>query len=494
MIDENEQLGKSGTNGLIAKNTSDPRFFGAFICLVGFAFLFVALYSLFWLGSDISSNSKMLAIGSFVTIGLSVGCLFVAVNLDEKLLLVLGFREKYESLRHLKESNTSSCAEEDFYIEQKLRKITIGSTTSFFLFVIISGIFLYFALNSSNQSGNAVLDAQQFALLLPVDGGSGGASKEFATLFWGTPEVQAAADDGLVKMFIASLLTIAFGVVYPYIARGGRDDEIGFVQKLVVPVLSALLFGVGASEQVDAEERRQDIRLVSQGLPPVIGIPNRQRDIYLLRGDDASLATRRRLQRSIDVLISRLDVITGVDPEADDPSPNPLPKNIRLSAQDRRLLLSRLLGLREQLRTGQALNDQRTLNQTNLLQESLRSGFENSETSIQKISENIANSSEMLSLQLSRMDEDQKAVACTLLQSQIAREQNQRKAIVRIVEQADNRAARDILDQLWIQLKGEDQELQRKARKKFANADDSRIELEKIAALCRLSWLRTNGK
>ena len=89
--------------------------------------------------------------------------------------------------------------------------------------------------------------------------------------------------------------------------------ELDFVEKLVVPVLTAILFGVGASEHAAAETNRNNVELAAQGLPPVWGESEMDARITVLNSDDIPSETEIFLLSSIQDLYKHVGELTIED-------------------------------------------------------------------------------------------------------------------------------------------------------------------------------------
>lgn len=424
------------------KERSDPRYFAGFICAIGYSFLFIALYSLFWNGSDVANTNTALAYGSLTLIFLVVCALFGIVNFE--------LRWPYYK---------------PYFVATLLLCTALA-------------VYLIHAVDSTSSAEKTLSAARQFAIAVPV--GTEGNLKT-ATLFWSLPESEASPDDGLVKMILGAILTIAFGVIYPFIARGGRSEETGFVQKLVVPILGAILFGVGASEQVQAEERKQDIRLVSQGIPPIVSISKGKREGLVLSESEISLATRRRLQASVDTLISKI---------GDIPKGENTPIDVRidgmanLSTQDRRAILANLEGIREDFRLGSRQSQLASRVQADLLRERLRKEFQDNRSEIVALGERIDFGAENVASKINNMTDDNKAATCTLLGMHLNAAFGGRDDLIAVLRRSDEKNARHILQSLWVGLKGEDTKRQEEELAELLSSQDPRADLEQISRVC----------
>lgn len=137
-----------------------------------------------------------------------------------------------------------------------------------------------------------------------------------AVMMWWVRKPQPQAPSGLLPMALGGVFLCAFGAYFPRISLTAANSSLGFLEKAVAPALSLALVGIGASQQVQAERAKQDIRLAEKGLPAVVSLDRRdvelrnaairEREVYALEREQLSPEALERLEKSISELSDTL--------------------------------------------------------------------------------------------------------------------------------------------------------------------------------------------
>lgn len=83
---------------------------------------------------------------------------------------------------------------------------------------------------------------------------------------------------GALPTFLGAVLIIAFGLWFPHIRTEQAETAWPQITKLVAPIMSLGLLGVGVSQSNTAEKIKADEKLTKQGLPSYISVPVAQRN------------------------------------------------------------------------------------------------------------------------------------------------------------------------------------------------------------------------
>jgi hypothetical protein len=407
-------------------------YFALFICLIGLSLFAVALTTLGfpWVEKqdgqgDIEQVANLPAWG--ILIAALIGVTFLFVGLHSAACL-----PGYIRLLHGEHALAR-------------RSIAIGAIVVGLSFCLFAG-YRFYELAMPAESSRP---ATQFALAVPVgepdpaqpreEGSVDPAAAdqgETAVMFWSVPQRGESERAGLMNMLLASLLTIGFGLVYPRIAASGDQEGTGFVQKLVVPALGLALFGVGVGENAQAEERKENVRLVQQNLPPLLG-SSRFQEAYVLEGGDVSRPTSRELGIAIRKLIERLE----------DQRKEEVP-----TEQDPRLALiqERLASIEKNIREGVALSEAGAEARHKALEKALGDGLDKANIQLARTSL----SAEQSAKTLGSMSAENWRSYCLLRKAQLEAQLSERKLAMEMFRRHNAADSRDVFERVWIGLSG----------------------------------------
>ncbi|NRD88756.1 hypothetical protein C8024_03730 [Sphingopyxis sp. BSNA05] len=167
----------------------------------------------------------------------------------------------------------------------------------------------YILIGLVNAYPEDTLPDSQFAVTIPLpaekippQGTDAGA--RHAVMFWTVDPLESSPHEGLAKMVVACILVMGFGLIYPRLGSEADNDK-GLMQGLVIPFIGTILFGAGAVEHADAEELRNDVKLLKHDLPPVRNILDGKREIYITNINELSPIGLRQMQSSLKSLSAK---------------------------------------------------------------------------------------------------------------------------------------------------------------------------------------------
>lgn len=472
-----------------AERKIDHRWFAGFICLIGYLLLIVAITQAVWSRAGTGYPQAPTWISFWVAIaGIGVLLAFLGLHLMSTLV------QPSAGGPALSGSASSQSGEDAAGPPPAPRKWLTASRQRYFVMAGLVLIFaaVYFLVAGARTASSAPSQPTQFALALPpptaeerVAAPSSSVAAPAAVaapppapaggavLFWNVPGEGLPVNPGLLPMSIAASLIVAFGLFYPQIASSGDDEGKGFVQKLVVPGLGLILFGVGASQQAGAQESRENVRLVSQNLPPFFAAPRSERRGYVLRAGDTSIVTTQQLQASIHELMEQV--------KKDEKEENIL----QLSAEDRLQLINQLNNVREDIRDGATLIDARTASQVRRIRKDLEIGFLSAQSSVDKVEAAVTASSLQLDKSLAALSSDERATFCAVLQSELAAAKTRSHLALAQVDRADAKARENIFRRAWLSTVGRDPKLSKAFRDRIASRPgDAEAEISAAQSLC----------
>jgi len=92
-----------------------------------------------------------------------------------------------------------------------------------------------------------------------------------ATLVWWAPR-KSELSNGLLPTFLGGLFICALGVCFSRIGLTAASGGLGLGEKLLAPMVSLGLLGIGATQQIEAAKMEKDAQLAERGLPAVISL------------------------------------------------------------------------------------------------------------------------------------------------------------------------------------------------------------------------------
>jgi hypothetical protein len=401
--------------------TSDHRYFAGFICFIGVVLFAVAILTAIW---PAPAEADATSIKWYLGMSLAYCALGVA-------LLFAGFWTANLSRR--------------FRAFRPLVACLLGV-------VLIVGAFVIL-LVAARIATPAPAQATEFAMTVPLsddqdvqapvsNAPQAQANSRSAILFWSVPESPPPFRSGLLLMVMASVVITTFGMIYPTIAAGEDTEAKGFVQRMVIPALGFVLFGFGASAQAGADESRENIRLVSRGLPPALSVPREQRSAYILNVGETSAASTRQLQASIDVLTTELR------------ESRLRPGSVSLTQGDRLSLLQQIGNVQAEIRQGATFTDARSAVENRRLQAALAQGFFRSQDAVNQLRQSVESASASSGNLLSQLSSDQRATLCAILRGDEIEAERMRDVAVARMQRSQGRERENILMRTWLEIIG----------------------------------------
>lgn len=134
-------------------------------------------------------------------------------------------------------------------------------------------------------------------------------------LMWSVKRERPKPPSGVLPTFLGAILIIGFGIWFPHLGLARAKFSADMVGKLVAPLLSLGLVGVGASQHAQAERIQADSKLTDQGLPAYITLPANERAIireriYLPDPQRVSPETIEQLRGKIVDLQQQIDLLS----------------------------------------------------------------------------------------------------------------------------------------------------------------------------------------
>lgn len=469
----------------------DHRWFAAFLCLLGFLLYVAAIAGANWPAPEAAKGSQrpsfyLLLSVLLAGVGLAAG--FYGLH-SRKLALFRPFSRGGRSpiaskARYQRRSN--------------LLRMYFGGIG----LILVAASAFYFS-RASSLAGAPAPDPSHFAIVVPLpaateptgaesssappglrssslaETGSSDrreppgqpAKPDNAVLFWNVEPSSLPLNPGLFPMVIAAGLVAAFGLIYPQVVGSGDEQGKGFLEKLVAPALGLILFGVGVSEQANAEEQREDIRLVSQGLQPVLSLPSGRR-AFVLRAGDTSSASTQQLQTSINNLIYEI---------RNDKTPAPV-----IAGLDDEKLIERLSEIRSEIRDSTALTDRTARRESAILRQQLERTFLQSGARLAEIYREIGEARQGLS----DLRKEDQALFCALVRSQSTRAAVDSALANALLDKQDARDRENILRRSWNEMIGR-KRLRLETERSRIVADGGQARLD--AAFRECATLAGNG-
>jgi len=316
---------RTHVRGVIRRSGASQIAFGSFICIAGFSLFLSAYLRIFESRTEQSEGGYFLAGLPYATIAqIMVG----------SFLLVAAILVLFCSTNELEFSERSSPGHSDityrlanFLLNKKFDAALFLGGLAFLVGAAIffvsatsvverqlptyEGYALAFAgpspgVSASGQSQARKVDGAGSDMALPAAANLDAKAKvKDSTLLWWVRQPQPSPYAGLLPMLLGSALIVIFAILYPRIARIETTASGEVIQKLLVPALSFILFGVGVSEHVQAADAQRDERLVQQGLPP-IHMLDREQKVRVLREISNNSPTLDKLDDALRDLIAQL--------------------------------------------------------------------------------------------------------------------------------------------------------------------------------------------
>ncbi|MEE9434586.1 MAG: hypothetical protein V3V15_10150 [Sphingorhabdus sp.] len=274
------------------------------------------------------------------------------------------------------------------------------------------------------------------------------------TLTWSVPAYHQGSHDGILLMALSALLIVGFGIIYRHLSLSGGDkDGVGLLEKMIVPILSTLAFGAGVAENSEAKQMTADVKLAREGGVKIYGMSNKGRQAYLAALDRFSAAGRRDLVASLDRLRGEIAekqfdyAFTGKGGEKG-AWRNGLGRQIAI-LQNQIAHHGHNLPVRYEQNvdfTGleKAIADNG---------KTLDGGLENID---QRLVENGL-ATQNIATSLGAMDKNMQRQACRLAKTLVATYSNNGRRASTTAERREARNQRDILERIWLGIKGESQ-------------------------------------
>ena len=437
----------------VSQQAEDHVWFAFFICLIGLTLLLTAYSDLTWqkLGSGPRGDSEpnFWTVGGLVLAALGTMLLFAGMHslCYDRIARSLRVRQRSWTLRKRKALFFSS---------------VLGTS-----FLVAAGFLLWKGVTEVQIP--ALPEARQFALAIPLGerapqqgqessrptstvasaangrspegvrpGGSDTGRPTEAVLFWTVPPQTPSRIPGLLSMTLAAVLTVCFGFVYPAIARSGDEEGRGLVGKLVVPALSFVLFGIGASQAASAETNRQNVQLASQALEPVAGVAPSDMRIRALRAGEEPAATSRHLETALADLQAQMQALSNREQTAG------------MTSGDRTWVEQELAALRETM--SRPVIDPSGPAQRVELRRYLQESFRQSQRDTRYLSWLMQKSQEALRGDIAAREYENRRQLCIIIQAQIRALEAQRGMTVALLERQDRL---NLFRQAWLALSGQ---------------------------------------
>jgi hypothetical protein len=392
------------------KSAPDRRYFACFISLIGFALLGIVVIGTLW------PEAANQADGSLIQkLMMACGLGFALVGL----LVVLPIPMTLPADDSVGETRGVN----DLAGQRYMRMITVLGPL-----MIVGAIIL--VLVAFHLTKLPPAEARQFALTVPLDDGSAPDIAQSAVLFWNVPGEAPHQDPGVLSMVLAAGLIMIFGLLYPKIAASNDEEAKGLVQKLVIPALGLVIFGFGAVQAAQAEESQANIRLVSQGLPPVIGLPRAGARPYILRAGEPPQSSARQLETAINELITQLRS-----------KPN--------QSVDDQQLINQVANIRSEIHEGDVIEDRTRRRESRRLQLAIENGFFSARQSLSELDQHMAALHGDTGAMFAQLQQQDRATLCAIVQAQSEDAAQRRAAAIEGLRQRQRQDAENILHRAW---------------------------------------------
>ncbi|MGP1282308.1 MAG: hypothetical protein ACTS1X_04970 [Parasphingopyxis sp.] len=336
-------------------------------------------------------------------------------------------------------------------LEEKSPALVLALFVPLVAIVLIAAIFLV------DRQAPEPAPASVYALALPIadaptdDPVSGEEStataNNVATLFWRVDPMLAPPDSGVFKMLLAAFLILLLGLFYPRL-DSDRDDVKTMFQKIVLPAFGLFTFGVGAAENAEAQQTRQNIELIERALPPVAGGDDPPLPFHYIDARRLTPVDLRRIETALNELAKDLprteDLVTRIQLD------NTI-QQLRSGLRNDGLRLTNL-----NMENNVALNQQ--------LVDSLNENADAIDQLVSHIAQIEGDSASLfpaIARRFNQLSSEQKVTACILANHFHELTASTRHAVTH----ADRRAERDFFSRVWIGLIGEDRSDNYEARK-----------------------------
>lgn len=94
---------------------------------------------------------------------------------------------------------------------------------------------------------------------------------------WSVENRPADLSNGLLPIFLGGLFICVFGMWFSHISLSAATDGTGLGEKLLAPLLSLALVGIGATQQIETAKIEKDAALAERGLPAVVNVSSTER-------------------------------------------------------------------------------------------------------------------------------------------------------------------------------------------------------------------------
>ena len=132
-----------------------------------------------------------------------------------------------------------------------------------------------------------------------------------AVLTWWVEDKRSdKAPAGVLPLALGGLFLTVLGFWFPHVGLAKFSEASGFTSKLVAPLLSLALVGLGVGQQAEASRIAGDEKLAERGLPATINVPRDQKPVqvttYLPPDSKPSPEALKDIAKSLDSLSEQI--------------------------------------------------------------------------------------------------------------------------------------------------------------------------------------------